>query len=167
MASPRIDSAQDCTGRAQPGTKKLLDTVMAKFGGAKSGGIYNCRPVRGSDNLSVHAEGRAFDVNPVGQGQGDAIARWLVGNAKQYQIQRVIWWRKIWEAGKGWRDYKGVHPHEDHVHVEQNWCGAAGRDCPPILANGTAVQITLVAMVAAGAIWTFVRKRRKKQSRRK
>jgi hypothetical protein len=129
----RIDKAVSDSGKAQEGTIELRDRVLREFQGARSGGIYNYRNVRGGASLSLHAEGRAVDIFPQDKSQGDAIAAWAVKNASCYQIQRVIWYRKIWDGyTQKWREYTGEHPHTDHVHIEQNRCGANDQDCPPL-----------------------------------
>ncbi len=35
-------------------------------------------------------------------------------------MQYLIWNRRSWAPGRGWRTYTGVSPHTDHIHVELN-----------------------------------------------
>ncbi|MBU3720555.1 MAG: hypothetical protein FGM22_07315 [Burkholderiaceae bacterium] len=152
----RIDTPQgDCTKKPQPGTVCLQKRILDKFSGTRSMGIYNCRSVRGADNASVHSEGRAMDIGPKDAAQGDEIAAWAVSNSNTYQIQRVIWNRRIWDANGAWREYKGQNPHTDHLHIEQNWIGA--NTCGPAarglyFAGATWWQYAIVGMVAIGMI---------------
>lgn len=88
-------------------------------------GIYNCRPVRGGQISSIHAEGRAGDhgVNTDARGRvkGHRLIETLRPVAKELGIQCMIFDRKIWSAkspGKKGRPYPGVNPHYDHAHIE-------------------------------------------------
>lgn len=160
----RIDDAKSCTGRNAKGTECLRDMILSKFPGSKSMGVYVCRDVRGADNLSVHGEGRAVDIGPAGKYQGDAVAEWAVRYARRYQIQRVIWYGRIWDSWKGWRDYNGQNPHRDHVHIEQNWTGANTCGTAPFslyFAGATWWQYTIVGAVAIGMIVQSVRNRKR------
>lgn len=162
--SIRIDSPKACSGKAQVGTTCLRDVILAAFPSARSSGIYNCRDVRGGTAWSVHAEGRAVDINPTGKKQGDDIAVWAVRNARKYQIQRVIWYRKLWDYDGGWREYTGQHPHTDHLHIEQNWDGA--RTCstrPSFFVQFAGLQwwqYAILVSVAAGGLYQYIKRRR-------
>lgn len=91
---------------------------------ARSLGIYNYRPVRGSTSLSIHAEGRALDIGyPVVNGkahtEGHNLLRRLGGAGRTLGIQAIIWDRRIYSARTpAGRAYTGVNPHIDHLHVE-------------------------------------------------
>ena len=120
-----------CTGGAQPGARALLDYCLARWPTLRSGGIYNCRPVRGRTALSMHGEGRAIDlmVPSASAPVGSEVADWLVTNAPLLGVQEVIWDRRIWVASRrtqGWQPYGGVSPHTDHVHVGLVWRAARG-----------------------------------------
>lgn len=107
----------------QPGTVELKKTILKEFPGSTDMGIFNCRKVRGGTSLSLHGEGRATDIGGTSEIMQD-VADWCVKNSKKYGIQEVIYDRKIWSSEKseeGWRNYKGKHGHEDHVHIGQNW----------------------------------------------
>jgi len=118
-------AATRCVGSARPGAKALMLWFAQIYPGvAKSGGIYNCRPVRGSTTMSVHSEGRAVDVMmPVVNGKGnpnghDAIRK-LGPHGRELGIQTIIFDRTAWSArSPSGRPYTGVHPHYDHLHVE-------------------------------------------------
>jgi hypothetical protein len=130
-----------CSGGPQPGASALLaywleqaPAIAADLGvsdeGLRSLGIYNCRPVRGSTSLSIHACGRAVDLGVPVSVAGhrvmvDFLTR-LAPHAKSLGIQLVIFSRTSGSARNPWPTaYGGVHPHEDHAHVELN--GAAAR----------------------------------------
>lgn len=118
-------SASRCSGGAAPGLKEFWLWIDANYPTLfKNGGIYNCRPVRGSSTMSIHSEGRAIDlmIRPL-NGKGDPRGRKLVEvlgeHGKALGIQAIIFDRTIWTAkSPQGRPYKGVHPHYDHLHVE-------------------------------------------------
>lgn len=160
----RIDPAKECTGKAAPGTVCLQEVILKKYSGSRSMGIYNCRSVRGADFLSIHGEGRAVDIGPKNKSQGDEIAAWAVSNSRAYQIQRVIWYRRIWDANGAWREYNGQNPHYDHVHIEQNWAGAMTCGANPLglyFAGASWWQYAIVGMVATGLLYQSYRNRKK------
>lgn len=125
--------ARSCTGGPQPGTKNLM-SVFLELHAADGGynlGIYNCRPIRGTNNTtSLHGEGRAGDhgcrngPQPWTHAWGDL----LVANSAELGIQCVIHDRRIWSSTypDGWRAYSGSDPHTSHLHVEQTWDSAHG-----------------------------------------
>jgi hypothetical protein len=87
-------------------------------------GIYNCRSVRGSATTSLHGEGRAYDlgwpmVNGRGTASGEEVVRRLGSQGRRLGIQCIIYNRKIYSAtSPRGRNYTGVHPHYDHLHIE-------------------------------------------------
>lgn len=124
------ESADYCTGRAQPGTKNLMVAINDVWDYSTSLGIYNCRPVRGGTTRSIHSEGRAVDIgfplvggdaNPIGYQLLDVLKR----NAWDLGLQAIIWDRRWYSRSypEG-RVYTGVNPHIDHLHIEQAWNGA-------------------------------------------
>lgn len=124
----RYDRATHDSKGPRPGLVALVDH-WKRTTGLGSLGIYNYRPVRGGQSLSLHAEGRAADLacnaNDARQRRlGDDYANWLTENAEALQVQQFIWNRRSWRPGRGWRAYSGVSPHADHLHVEMNRDGA-------------------------------------------
>lgn len=89
-------------------------------------GLYVPRKIRGSKTKwSTHASGRAVDLaaNANDDEQAAKAKRYiqfLIRHSAAFQCQYLIWDRKCWRSGQGWRNYTGPHPHEDHVHVELN-----------------------------------------------
>ena len=115
----------DCAGGPQPGASAFLAFWLEAYPGlATSMGIYACRNVRGSSSRSVHACGRAIDCGvPVTEAGHRAMYEFLgklAPHAKRLGITLVIFDRTIWSARRdaGGERYTGVHPHEDHAHVE-------------------------------------------------
>lgn len=117
----------DARGPA-PGTTALWNIIKERYPSSTFLGIYNARTVRGSDSLSLHAEGRAVDFRPP-QGATENAAAWLRENAGRLGIQEIIVYgtRRIWttaRASQGWRHYSGVAAGMNHIHVGQHRQGA-------------------------------------------
>lgn len=108
------------TGKAMQGTKNLAKYCIDNYN-VGTMGIYCNRNIRGKNQLSIHAEGRAWDAkctpdNP----DGDRLANDLWNNRKVLGIQRIIWNKKVIDVREPeWKDYDGVNPHIDHLHIEQ------------------------------------------------
>ena len=120
-----------CSGGPEPGTAALLAWLRQYAVAGRSGGIYNCRDIRGSNNPSVHSEGRALDwMMPVGKdGKGTPTGHRLVDllgrNAQDLGLQYIIYDRRAWSRrNPGGSAYGGVHPHYDHLHIEQSKAAA-------------------------------------------
>ncbi len=99
---------------------KMADTIGGMFGIKTIGGYRSKGSVPGSD----HPKGRALDymINNIKNGKrvGTDLANYMVKNARTYNVKYVIWNRRIWSPGRGWRRYSGPSPHTDHVHVSFN-----------------------------------------------
>lgn len=137
----QYDPAKGCSGKAQPGTRVLRDTMDLLVPDLGDYGIYNCRSTRTGKSYSLHAEGRAWDCAiPSGKWDlGDLTAQFFVDAAQDLGVQRVIWGRgpgkppKEWDSREGqrfWSAYSGP-PHDDHNHVELCW--AAARSLTPTI----------------------------------
>jgi len=120
-------AATNCTSGPAPGALALLDWLLKAYRPPGwSGGIYNCRTVRGGSTTSTHGEGRAVDlmlpVHPTtkrGTKTGHDIVKTLGANGRRLGIQCIIYDRMIWsDLTPGGRRYNGVHPHYDHLHIE-------------------------------------------------
>jgi len=147
------EPARSCT-REQRGTRALWDWLRSQYPGLFTfGGIYVCRPVRGTTTTySIHAEGRALDamIAPVG-GKGDPRGRGVVlrlgAKGRELGLQSVIFDRTIWSAkSPSGRVYNGVHPHYDHLHLEQTRTAAANltlADIHRIMGTSNTVRRTL------------------------
>lgn len=120
----RWEAAERCTTGAAPGARLLLAWCLAEYPVAWSGGIFNCRTVRGTQVRSIHGEGRALDVmlpTPNGRAHPDGydLLRRLGANGRRLGLQAIIFDRVIYSArSPEGRPYTGVHPHVDHLHIE-------------------------------------------------
>ncbi len=103
----KYDYATRCTGGPAEGARQLQSWLGRRFPQGRSGGIYNCRSVRGGSNTSLHGEGRAVDwmlnvSNGSQKAAGDAIRNFFLANgaakAREFGVQEVIWNRQIWTA---------------------------------------------------------------------
>lgn len=118
------ESARQCTRKAEPGAIALMNWCVKNRAPARSGGIFNCRTVRGSSAPSIHGEGRALDVmfpviNNTAHAEGQRLFEKLAANASALGLQAIIWNRKIYSArSPRGRNYTGVNPHIDHLHIE-------------------------------------------------
>ena len=119
-----------CAGDWQPGARALA-AQWTRLTGRKAGG-YVCRPIRGSQQPSVHGDGRAIDAyananDPAQRAQAEIYAAWLIANAVELQCAYIIWNGRQWSwprRAEGWRPYHGVSTHTDHLHIEVSWEGA-------------------------------------------
>jgi hypothetical protein len=113
-----------CTGGPSKGAIALRDFLLSEYSIASSGGIYNCRNVRGRTTPSIHGEGRAWDMMlPVRAGRGNPVGhdvvRRLGAHGRALGIQSIIFDRTIWSSrSPSGRAYTGAHPHYDHLHIE-------------------------------------------------
>lgn len=125
MGFPVWQGAKACTSGPQPGVLAFARWAMEEYGekGGYNLGIYNCRTVRGGSTTSLHGEGRAFDFGfPVGDPDGDRALRRLLRAPGRLGIQCIIYERKIYSrVSPEGRDYTGLVPHLDHLHVEFTW----------------------------------------------
>lgn len=128
-AGPWLEEA--CAGSLLPGARLLGDALALHFPQVAMIGGYNCRPIRGtSETMSLHGAGRAVDVHIPTLGDafdadnelGDEVGAFLIAHAELLGVQLVIWDEASWGAsravGAKLRDYTGVNPHHDHLHVE-------------------------------------------------
>lgn len=108
--------------KSQPGTVALSRAVNEKYKDTGTYGIYTPRLTRNGDKVSVHTEGRAWDCkcNVLTQKEtGDEIFNLLIEKQTQLGIEKVIWDGKVWEGGDV-KNYTGVNPHTNHLHIEQS-----------------------------------------------
>jgi hypothetical protein len=97
-------------------TSNAADYWGGKYGIKNIGGL-GPGSVPGSD----HPKGRALDfMTYSNKKKGDALANDIIKNYKAWNVKYVIWYRYIWQPGRGWHRYSGPSPHTDHVHVSFN-----------------------------------------------
>lgn len=121
-------AGRTCADGPRPGTVALLNVLTRQHPRGRSRGIFNCRPVRGSSAPSTHGEGRSLDWDPGDDcdPEGDAIAEALIAASHDLGVQQIIWCRRIWTVGRGWRGFSGsAGPHLDHLHIEQTRAAAS------------------------------------------
>jgi hypothetical protein len=105
--------------------------IRANFPQVTNLGIYVCRDIKGTNNKSAHAQGRALDIGlnalrPAEKAVGDGLFHALIRAAQNSGIDNVIWNQAIWSIKNGgprpWvGNYKSgaaKNPHTDHIHVE-------------------------------------------------
>jgi hypothetical protein len=146
---PRYERQERCSPWAKAGVLAFRNLVLAAFPGTGAGSISRACHVGGT---SEHKEGRAWDW-PMNAGRASdrrrvsSLMNWLRGQdrhghdygmARRTGVMYVIWNRRIWFPGSGWRVYceqkpRGCvdprtkelrHPHRDHVHFSFTWAGA-------------------------------------------
>ena len=139
-----------CSLGPRPGASALLQWLTEHDAVGASGGIYACRPILGSGELSLHAEGRAVDweldnreprQRRIADGLIDAWLKRRHGHdhalARRMGIQEIIWNCRIWTSGRPDDGLVAYAPcsastdrtarHENHVHVGLNHDGAGRR----------------------------------------
>jgi hypothetical protein len=108
-------------GGVTKNVSNVANSIGNMFGIKTIGGI-GPGSVPGSD----HPNGRALDfmINNVknGHARGQALADYVLKNAKNMAVKYVIWNKYIWYPGgnghaQGWHRYSGPSDHTDHVHV--------------------------------------------------
>lgn len=85
---------------------------------------------RKSDHNPDYAAGgvvRAIDVDKDGINV-DALLGWVLADAR---AANVIWNRRIWIRGVGWRPYTGANGHTHHVHISIRHGAASERSTAP------------------------------------
>ncbi len=132
-----------CADVEQPGTRAFRAWILGDVEGfapnsadwrAGDWGILRkCEPNR---QKSKHDEGRAWDWHPSSPAKAETLIAALLASgvdgephamARRAGIRTLIWNKRIWHSGKrGWRDYRGTNPHDDHVHFGLSWAGAKG-----------------------------------------
>jgi hypothetical protein len=112
-----------CLGRAGNSAKAAMAYEISTGQGMRNLGIYNCAYIPGTDQLSVHAVGRALDV---GTPKG-VVTPWSLLHVEQLRlfsheagIQGLIHNRRAWWSNYGarWLNYDGSNPHINHIHIE-------------------------------------------------
>jgi hypothetical protein len=127
-----------CSPRPKPGVVSFSKRVLNAYPFTRSLGISRACHIGGQ---SEHKEGRAWDWGVRAwktreRAAAEEVLRWLLkedayGNkhalVRRTGIMYIIWNRRIWFPGSGWRTYcpgGGCHPHTDHVHFSFGWPGA-------------------------------------------
>ena len=96
-------------------TSGVWHAVRSMFPGATFMGGYSYRNIAGTNKLSDHATGHAFDVGG-SKSVMQNIATMLALSFGRLPLKYIIYNHQI-DNGGGWRPYRGQNPHTDHVHV--------------------------------------------------
>lgn len=102
-------------GKVSNNTASAADYFGRKYG-IKTIGGRGPGSVPGSD----HPKGRALDFMTSNKQTGTNLAYDLIKNYKKWNVKYVIWYRYIWQPGRGWKKYSGPSAHTDHVHASFN-----------------------------------------------
>jgi len=147
--SPGYEGQTKCSATDKPGVVAFRKLVLKAYPGTGYGSISRGCRIGGN---SEHKEGRAWDwgANAGKASQkraAESLFKWLFaqdsfGNsyamARRLGVMYIIFNRRIWFPGSGWRVYckqkpRGCvspsdgglrHPHTDHVHFSFTWNGA-------------------------------------------
>jgi hypothetical protein len=96
--------------------------VLAEFPGTTVGG-WGERGGRKTehddrDPVTGRKASRAIDVMTYeDMAKGERVSQWVLANAQALRVEYMIWNRRIWSPGRGWRPYAGPSPHTDHPHL--------------------------------------------------
>lgn len=157
--STRYSPAAADLGYEQPGARALADAMDTLYPGGGYDvdpqygvGIYNGRRARGSDDWSVHAEGRAVDYyTPDCGAEWAAVFDFLVAKAGDLGLQRVLWCDRAWQSTRGGFEPSEAlaHMHDGttapaHFHIELSWDGAENLS--------SARAFAVLADVASGSV---------------
>lgn len=104
---------------ASPPVLRYWAALRAEFSGLVSWGICNPNSTLSDGSPSQHAYCNAIDVHHASVSVMQQVANWTYYWRDQYAVQYLIWNRQVSSAQqRGWHPYGGVHPHDDHVHVD-------------------------------------------------
>lgn len=93
--------------------------IYDHFAPLRSYGIYDCRPIKGSDKPSQHSYANAEDIHSSVSDTMRAVARYTAKNAQRLSVHHVIFYRKWWRSENPvWEAFPGEDDHTDHVHVD-------------------------------------------------
>ncbi len=100
----------------KPELLHLRNVFIKEFGLGCYGTLCNRRK-RGSEKLSSHALGIAWDAKCSDIEKGDKVFDLLVNKNKELGIKKVVWNGMQWFRGVV-KKYEGVNPHKNHLHIE-------------------------------------------------
>jgi hypothetical protein len=109
------------------GTERFKNMVLFLHGGKlKNYGSFQVRKINGSDQMSVHATGRAIDFGYTNREDGLAFVDFLVRNAEAFGIEAIHdykfgAWGRAWRCDRNdWKVYtkKTIGRGGNWIHVE-------------------------------------------------
>jgi hypothetical protein len=126
--------AQGCNIKDPTGTGGCITQRMQNaYNEARKAGFTRYTKCWRSGGSGEHPKGRACDfsanattfANVRASGgdktYGDNLAAWCVANASRLGVLYVIWYKRIWQPGIGWKGYGGdgtpAGDHYNHVHL--------------------------------------------------
>jgi hypothetical protein len=111
----------------------LTPRTLHAYNETKKAGFNHYVSCYRSGGSGEHPKGRACDwaANASGfagvasgsdRAYGDRLASWYIANASRLGVMYVIWFKKIWMPGLGWRTYNSQDgtpsgDHTNHVHL--------------------------------------------------
>lgn len=127
-----VQRVDRCYGTMRAGASELSAHVAQRWQPTDSGG-YSCRNRTTSNELSVHADGRAIDqdfrARDDEEGErANKLFGWLIANAQPLGVQYIKYWKLEWSPHGGLhcnRNRDDIDDHENHIHYELNPAGAA------------------------------------------
>lgn len=124
---------EGCTVNDPTTTGCITPRTLNAYQQSRAAGFKRYTACFSQRNSGEHPLGRACDfsanastfknVDATGgdKAYGDRLASFFVKNADRLGVLYVIWYRKIWHPGTGWRSYSGSGgpnaTHTNHVHL--------------------------------------------------
>lgn len=158
-----------CTA-AHVGTTEIANYIFGRWSFARNSGTYSCRRNSGNtSHLSVHAIGRAIDIGiatidgDADNTRGDEIANWLIANAEEIGVQRVIWDGMYWTGSRRNDHFRAMcdtraecggrtppDHHVNHIHLELSV--AAGRRETAFFRSGPPAETCPIVCYGTAAV---------------
>ena len=110
----------------------LTPRTLHAYQQARAAGFTHYTACWRSGSYGEHPKGRACDFAAAPNGfegvaygadkdYGDRLASWFLANSDRLGVLYVIWYKRIWMPGIGWRSYSGdgtpSGDHYNHVHL--------------------------------------------------
>jgi hypothetical protein len=111
----------------------ITPRMLNAYNSARAAGYTRYTSCWRSGGSGEHPKGRACDFSATPNGfvdavatganksYGDGLAGWCVANASRLGVLYVIWYKRIWQPGSGWKAYSGdgtpAGDHYNHVHL--------------------------------------------------
>ncbi|MDI6105902.1 hypothetical protein QLQ12_45765, partial [Actinoplanes sp. NEAU-A12] len=136
-ADPAPSSGSGCTQKDPTGTGGCLTPrTLHALKQAQADGFTRHTKCWRKQNSGEHPKGQACDFAAQKGGfegdatggdktYGDNLANYFINNADDLHVLYVIWYRRIWLPGGGWKSYSGAggdpaSDHTNHVHLSIN-----------------------------------------------
>jgi hypothetical protein len=119
----------DPTGGGGCVTARMLNA----YNSARAAGFKHYTKCYRNQSSGEHGKGRACDFSSnattfvdarasgADKTYGDNLAAWFIANSSRLGVLYVIWYKRIWHPGSGWKSYGGdgtpAGDHYNHVHL--------------------------------------------------